>query len=181
MTLQFLEFPFNRGEVDAVRQLAAELGMALLAFRGAVPDPRWPQESVGAPWFLTHTPARCPFLWGQPVLCVDGGLSPCRGAFQGVDDFARLAASPGEEGVKSFREAWNSDRYRAARELFRSRTGGPEVRRLPCYECPTAIFYERWIAHRAAGGTSDSFDPGMERGANGAWNYFWERGQRRAT
>jgi hypothetical protein len=112
------------------------------------------------------------------VLTVDGNLAPCRGVFQSFDDFAHLATGAGEEGARSFTEAWNHERYRLARSLFRRRTGTPEARRLPCYECPTTVFYERWREHRAAGGSAESFDPGMPRNVNAAWNYFWQRGQR---
>ncbi|MGH7788812.1 MAG: hypothetical protein ACRERC_18220, partial [Candidatus Binatia bacterium] len=69
--------------------------------------------------------------------------------------------------------------YRTARGLFRARDDSPAARRLPCHDCPTAIFHERWRTHRAAGGGLASFEPGMPLNVNGAWNYFWERGQRR--
>jgi pyruvate-formate lyase-activating enzyme len=173
LTLQFLEFPCNVEERDAMRRLAAELGMRLFALRGAVPDPQWEQRSGWSPWFLEHQPYPCPFLWGQPVLAVNGKVAPCRGVFQSFDDFADLAASG------SFQEAWNSDRYRTARGLFRQRTGAPAERRLPCYECPTTTFHERWRAHRVAGGALETFDPGVPLNCNRAWNYFWTRGQQR--
>src|SRR5262245_1653132 len=178
LTLQFLQFPSNEGDGDAVRQLASALDMRLLALRGAVPDPQWARKSGWPPWFLMHAPGPCPFLWGQPVLTVDGNVAPCRGVFRGSDDFAHLAASPGEAGAPTFHEAWNHERYRTARALFRRRNGSSAERALPCYECPTTIFHERWRAHRNAGGTLATFEPGMTTTSNGAWNYFWERGQR---
>jgi hypothetical protein len=178
LTLQFLEFPFNTNEGEAMQRLAAELGMALFALRGAVPDPEWGRRSEWPPWFLMHSPGPCPFLWGQPVLSVDGNIAPCRGVFQNFDDITHLAAGPDEEGARSFQEAWNHEGYRAARGLFRNRDGAVGARRLACYECPTTIFYERWRAHRNSGGTIESFDPKMVLSANGAWNYFWSRGQK---
>ena len=93
LTLQFLEFPFNAREANAVRRLADELGMRFLAFRGAVPDPQWGHRSEGPPWWMTHAPKPCPFLWGEPVLTVDGNLAPCHGVFQSFDDVTHLAAS----------------------------------------------------------------------------------------
>jgi pyruvate-formate lyase-activating enzyme len=176
LTLQFLQFPCNAGEADRVAALAASLGMRLLAFRGATPDRTWDQRTDGPPWFLMHRPRACPFLWGQPVLTVDGNLAPCRGVFQASDDFTRLAAGNGD-GPRPFRAAWNADRYRLARGLFRARTGSTAERALPCYECPTTIFHERWRMHRQAGGRLKTFDPGMPLHVNGAWNYFWARGQ----
>lgn len=178
LTLQFLQFPCNAEDGDAIRQLADDLDMRLFALRGAVPDPEWGRsENPSPPWFLLHAPAPCPFLWGQPVLTVDGNLAPCRGVFQSFDDFAHLDAAPGQDGTRRFREAWNGERYRTARRLFRERRGLAAERRLPCYECPTTLFHERWRAHRAAGGRPDTFDPAMPSNVNGAWNYFWSRGQ----
>ncbi|MGH7789239.1 MAG: radical SAM/SPASM domain-containing protein, partial [Candidatus Binatia bacterium] len=112
LTLQFLQFPCNLDEGDAVRRLADELGMRLFALRGGVPEPGWGERAGWPPWFLSHVPAPCPFLWGQPVLTVDGQLAPCRGVFQSFDDFADLAASG------SFQQAWNGAPYRTARGLF---------------------------------------------------------------
>ncbi len=173
LTLQFLQFPCNTDEGDAMQRLATELDMRLLALRGAVPDPAWERQDGWPPWFLSHTPHPCPFLWGQPVLTVDGMLAPCRGVFQGFDDFAPVVSA------RSFQEAWNHPRYRTARGLFRRRQGSSDARRLPCWDCPTTKFYERWSLHRDAGGTPATFEPGIPLNANGAWNYFWTRGQRR--
>ena len=39
----------------------------------------------------------------------------------------------------------------------------------------------RWRAHEAAGGTLEAFEPGMPLSVNGAWNYFWARGQETAA
>jgi hypothetical protein len=98
--------------------------------------------------------------------------------FQSFDDITPLAAGPHQPGAPTFQHAWNHERYRTARALFSDgRSDTPEQRALPCYECPTAILWERWVAHRQAGGKPASFDPGMEVSANGAWNYVWERGQ----
>ena len=178
LTLQFLEFPFNVDEGDAMRHLAAELGMSFLPWRGAVPDPAWGERFGWPQWFLSHSPGPCPFLWGQPVLTVDGNIAPCRGVFQGFDDITHLATGENEEGSRSFAEAWNHERYRAARALFRGRNGTAEERRLPCYHCPTTVYWERWREHRARGGSLRSYDPRMVVNANGSWNYFWARGQK---
>jgi hypothetical protein len=113
------------------------------------------------------------------VLTVDGNIAPCRGAFQSSDDITRLDAGGDRGAATTFREAWNHERYRMSRSLFHRRGGGAEQRRLVCYECPTAIFWERWQAHHRRGGSLESFDPGMDWSANGAWNYFWARGQRK--
>jgi pyruvate-formate lyase-activating enzyme len=173
LTLQFLEFPCNAGEGAAMRRLAADLDMRLFALRGAVPDPEWEQQSGWPPWFLSHTPGICPFLWGQPVLTVDAKIAPCRGVFKSSDDFADF------EQAASFSEAWNHPRYRLARGLFAARHGSAAERDLPCYECPTTTFHERWRRHRQAGGTLETFVPGVAVNSNPAWNYFWARGQRR--
>ncbi len=119
LTLQFLEFPSNVGDGDAIRQLAASLDMRLFALRGAVPDPEWGRRTGWPPWFLMHAPHPCPFLWGQPVLTVDARVAPCRGVVQSFDDFAVLGDTPGD--ARTFHEAWNHERYRVARGLFRRR------------------------------------------------------------
>jgi pyruvate-formate lyase-activating enzyme len=178
LTLQFLEFPFNADDADAVRRLAEELDMRLLPFRGAVPEPEWGRRRQWPPWFLMHFPAECPYVFGHPVFTVDGNVAPCRGVFRGSDDFAHVAASPGEDGAPSFRAAWNHERFVRARSLFRKREPSPENKSLPCFDCPTAVLFERWREHSAAGGTANTFDPRMEQSANGSWNYFWERGQK---
>lgn len=82
----------------------------------------------------------------------------------------------GNGGAQAFAAAWNAERYRLARGLFRRRNGSAAERALPCYDCPTTIFHERWRAHRRAGGSTASFDAGMPLHANHAWNYFWARG-----
>jgi MoaA/NifB/PqqE/SkfB family radical SAM enzyme len=178
LTLQYLRFPCNEQEGDAIRRVAAETGMRLLAFRGATPDPAWDAAPAWPPWFLEHRPGPCPYLFGHPVFTVDGNVAPCRGVFQRFDDFAHVAAGPGDAGARSFREAWNADRFQTARRLFHGREdASAEARRLPCWECPTTLFHERWRAHRAAGGSIEDFAPGMSPSAHGPWNYFWERGQ----
>jgi len=175
LTLQFLQFPTNVGDEDAVHALADRLGMRWLGFRGAVPDAEWGNRTSGPPWFLTHRPRPCHFLWEQPVLTVDAHVAPCRGVFRASDDFTDLGA---HDERRPFGTAWNADRYRLARGLFRRRTGTAVERALPCYDCPTTIFHERWRAHRSTGGTPETFDAGMPLHSNDAWNYFWARGQR---
>jgi len=177
LTLQFLEFPCNQGEGHAMQRMADDLGMNLFALRGAVPDPAWGRRYEWPPWWMEHAIGPCPFLWEQPVLTVEGNLAPCRGVFQSFDDITHLAANSDEAGAQTFQEAWNHERYRASRGLFRHRDGTPEHRTLVCHDCPTTIVWERWRAHAKSGGTPATFDPGIERSANGAWNYFWQRGQ----
>lgn len=177
VSLQFLEFPFNVGEGPAVEALAKELGAGFLAFRGAIPDAAWGRWDGWPDWFLLHAPTPCQYLWDQPVFTVDGNLAPCRGLFQARDDVTHIAAGADDAGARSFMEAWNHPRLRAARGFFHSRDVSDEARTLPCFECPTAIHWDRWRTHRDTGGDLASFDPQMERGCNAAWNYFWERGQ----
>lgn len=170
LTLQFLEFPFNATEGEAMRQMAAELDMELFAVRGALPDPEWGRHYEWPPWWMEHDIGPCPFLWSQPVLTVDGNIAPCRGVFQSSDDITALSTT--------FQNVWNHERYQSSRSLFLDRAIDPEQRALPCHDCPTTIYWRRWVAHRKVGGTPESFDPQIEPSANGAWNYFWERGQK---
>jgi pyruvate-formate lyase-activating enzyme len=178
LTLQFLEFPFNATEGEAMRRLAAELDMHLFAVRGALPDKEWGRRYEWPPWWMEHAIGPCSFLWSQPVLTVDGNIAPCRGVFQSFDDVTPLSTNGEWQGAKTFQAAWNHERYQSSRSLFLDRAIDPEQRALPCHECPTTVFWQRWVSHRKTGGTAECFDPQIEPSANGAWNYFWARGQK---
>ncbi len=167
----FHEFSHNVDDVDLARQMASELGMGFAAHKGWVVgperdlDPRWQ-------FFLNPQPLRCQFLWRQAVVNHDGGVAPCCGTFYKEDDLGRIAVTPGDlDASASFREVWNSERFQAARRLYESRSGPPEVEKSICYHCPQTLIWERYKAHVAAGGSADDFDVGI--GTNDCFNFFW--------
>lgn len=172
MNWEFHVFPHNEGDYEQVRAQAAELGMRLLTFRGTVPGAPWPSVKH---WDYCGEPVAfpCASLWAIGVVNNDGGVAPCNGTFYREDDFGTLARSPGAPGAARFRDVWNSPQFRAARRFFRKRDGDTAERKLVCFDCPTAITYERWLAHVDNGGTSQSFRIGHT--TNDAWNYFWNR------
>ena len=182
LTLQFLQFPCNADEGDAMRRLAAELDMRLFAFRGASPRP-----GLGRPMRLAAVvPAATRRALPLPVGTAGAHRRrQHRAVPRRVPELRRLHAASRRIPETSGRGAFAGMEPRALprrREgCSAARTGHAAERALPCYECPTTIFHERWRAHRAGGGTLEDFDPGMPLNANGAWNYFWARGQRRTA
>ncbi|MBX3025616.1 radical SAM protein [bacterium] len=172
MIWEFHVFPHNTGDIEAARQMAAELDMEIAVDKGWVIGPEWDTEGAFR-YFLEAQPRRCPFLWGFAVVNNDGGVSPCCGTFYREDDRGRLAAKPGDGGAASFREVWNGERFTAARRFFRRREGSPAEREDVCFGCPVTVNWERFEAHTRAGGSKATFRPDFT--ANDCANYFWER------
>jgi radical SAM protein with 4Fe4S-binding SPASM domain len=82
-----------------------------------VAHPEFRFDSRKEPLFETA----CPFLWKDPVINVDGTVSPC--AFVSGPECAF-----GDLKTSTFREIWNNDVYRYSRSLFsRHAYGGPRV------------------------------------------------------
>jgi pyruvate-formate lyase-activating enzyme len=172
--LEFHVFPHNVDDIDGMRDMARELGMQLRIFKGVVPGADW-DTARQFEYCVAPIAVPCIFLWGTAVVSTDGGVLACRGAFRTADDMGRLAVRPNEIGAARFRDVWNGARFQSARRFYRRRDGTAEERRQLCFECPNTQMWERWKAHRAAGGTRETFDVGYS--LNGIWNYFWEGGR----
>ncbi|MBN1575094.1 MAG: SPASM domain-containing protein [Chitinispirillaceae bacterium] len=56
----------------------------------------------------------CGFLWNNPVINVDGGISPCCHLFHGSTDFGTLEK-------ESFAAIWNNEKFRTARAMMRDK------------------------------------------------------------
>jgi hypothetical protein len=152
--------------------MAHEIGMEFNATKGWVVGPDWdPHGEWRSP--VDPAPGRCFFLWQQAVVNNDGGVAPCCGTFYREDDMGRVAVDPAEVGSATFREVWNGEKFRAARRLYRSRTGSDDTRKSICFDCPATIIWENWLRHAAARGTLDTFQPGYS--ANDCFNYFYNR------
>ncbi|HSP96982.1 MAG TPA: hypothetical protein VL049_07020, partial [Candidatus Dormibacteraeota bacterium] len=76
-------------------------------------------------------------------------------------------------GAATFRVVWNVERFTAARRFFRRREGSPAEREDVCFGCPVTVNWERFEAHKRAGGTKATFRPDYT--ANDCANYFWSR------
>jgi len=164
-------FPHNVLDVEQAKTRARELDMDISVEKGWVVGEEW--ERGGFFQFLDAVkPFPCLFLWNQSVVNSDGGVSPCCGTYYREDDMGQLVPAPGAAGVTSFREVWNAERFRQAREMYHSREASPAKDHV-CYDCPATITWNRWRAHQAAGGDAGTFDPGFT--PNDSFNYFWSR------
>jgi len=179
MVWEFHVFPHNTDDVEPARAMARELEMDLAVEKGWVVGPEWDTEQryrfFADPW----PEMRCLFLWSQAVVNSDGGVSPCCGTFYREDDVGRLGAGEGDGGARTFAEIWNNRRFRLARGLFRSRVETAETRDMICLECPATKIWERYKAHRAAGGARQSFSVGDS--TNDCFNFFWNHRPARAA
>jgi MoaA/NifB/PqqE/SkfB family radical SAM enzyme len=167
--IEFHPFPWNTGDLDAMRDLAGELDMPLTVFKGCMPGGDWDREGK---WSFCVDPnvMACVALWSVATVAADGGLAPCSGTFYREDDMATISVEALRGG---FRAVWNGERHRLARGFFRAREGDAEARRHVCFDCPNTVTWARWRQHLAAGGDRDSFVTGFT--TSDAWNYFWNR------
>ncbi|KHE93323.1 MAG: radical SAM protein [Candidatus Scalindua rubra] len=118
---QYLIFDHNKHEVEAARILATNLVDVFNAKSGIVP------KQFHVAWFGTK---RCPFLWSNVVLQVDGGIGACCNLIDKEDDFGNLSTD-------SFKKIWHSKRYKGARSLFSPKLIDrlePDLKH-PCLNC----------------------------------------------
>ncbi|MFN8544983.1 MAG: radical SAM protein [Candidatus Binatia bacterium] len=171
MIWAFHIFPHNVFDVEPAKAMARELEMGISMEKGWLVGEEW--ERDGFFHFKDEIrPFPCLFLWNQTVVNSDGGVAPCCGTFYREDDMGQLALAPGTPGATTFREVWNGERFRQAREMYHSRASSAAKDHV-CYDCPATIIWERWRAHEATGGDLESFDPGFTPNDN--FNYFWNR------
>ena len=174
MGWEFHVFAHNTGDIELARAMAAELEMEIGVEKGWVVGDEW--DTAGEFDFqMTPFPMPCVYLWQFGVVNNDGGVSPCCGTFYREDDIGRLSVKPGDGGASSFREVWNGERFQAARRLYESRNGSPEVEKSICHDCPQTILWEDLKTHLASGGTGMEFVPRFT--TNDVFNYFWSRRQ----
>ncbi len=172
MGWEFHVFAHNTGDVEQAREMARELDMDIAVEKGWVVGPEW--DTAGAfKYAMPPFPMPCVYLWRYGVVNNDGGVAPCCGTFYREDDVGRLSVKPGDGGAASFREIWNGEKFQAARRLYHSRSGPPEVQQSICHDCPQTIIWEDLKTHLANGGTGGDFVSRFS--ANDYFNYFWSR------
>ena len=137
VTLQFLVFQHNAGDVPRVRALASEIGAddvsiqsGYLGGKGQTPfigssDTRaliekWlvkdPAFQGDFDYFRSDgvlNPNPCHFLWRTATINWDGSLSPCCCVYETSTDFGNIMEEP-------FATLWNNKLFRSARAHFRS-------------------------------------------------------------
>jgi MoaA/NifB/PqqE/SkfB family radical SAM enzyme len=111
----YLVFRHNEHDIENARSLARKYGMEFCATRGLSNDPTW--QTTGLHLNVVDDMARrgpsCRWLYSMAVINADLGVSPCcvQDAFSSATDFGSIREN-------SFKQVWNSPRYRAARDLF---------------------------------------------------------------
>jgi len=75
----------------------------------------------------------CGFLWNDPVINVDGGLSPCCHLFYESTDFGSLEK-------ESFGKIWNNEKFIAARRIFKDKNIAQKE--LVCSRCVDVRAFE---------------------------------------
>lgn len=182
MIWEYHIFPHNNTEeeIEAARRKAQELGMEFALSKGWVAGEDWDKTNEFLHLFPggKQTPGHCYFLWQQAVINSEGGVAPCCGAYYKEDDFGVFG---GEVSVplaalasSSFRQIWNNEQFRAARELFRDRAKASAMATsLICYDCPVTVVFDRYKQHRTKGLSQESFESGFN--PVDGFNYFFDR------
>lgn len=149
---QFLVFRHNEHEGSHARQVYRAWGADRLLI-DAAQMPHTPYDTGFAParqpaFNLAHPdhPVQqatrrssrrtqpCSWLYGAAVLAPGGSIAPCCSVPAARDDFARFdpLAEPDQSPAGAWRHAWNSPRYRQARQRF----GKPGPRSQPGHNHP---------------------------------------------
>jgi radical SAM protein with 4Fe4S-binding SPASM domain len=124
LVLQFLMHPRNVHEYEAVAVYAAKIGALFFPqpitfdIQDDTQRSRWLPPDEAASHYdrvklikKKDRPEKgCGFLWNNPVINVDGGISPCCHVFYKSTDFGNL-----EED--SFIGIWRNEQFRAARKM----------------------------------------------------------------
>jgi pyruvate-formate lyase-activating enzyme len=164
-------FGHNRDEVDTARRMAAGMGIDFHASRGRVFGQDWDPDERSMPHEHTE-PVPCYTLYHTAVVYADGSVAPCRGSFYREDDMGRIATDGGS-GVATFREVWNGERFRLAREFFARPDAAPHEAEHICHACPAKIDHEHYVAGLMLGGTKEQWQPRFN--SHERYNYFWNR------
>jgi hypothetical protein len=169
MNWVFIAFPHNLGDIDTARAMAHELGMDFKASRGRVFGPDWDPEARLFPHEEVE-PIPCYTLWHTVVVNSDGGVAPCCGSFYKEDDMGRLMT---DAEAPAFREVWNGERFRLARQFYNRRTGTDAERQHICFNCPQTIDWEHFVRYVVTGGSRAEWEPTIK--SNERYNYFLTR------
>lgn len=151
VTLQFLVFRHNYGDIPGIEALAREIGVddvsvmnGYLGGEGQTPYVgRSDSRALAEKWLVRDSgyaaefdyfadseylsPKRCYFPWKTVTINWDGAVSPCCCVFDASTDFGTIMDQP-------FLRTWNNEKYRAARALFgrqRPSGGAPTI----CHAC----------------------------------------------
>ncbi|MBC8413736.1 MAG: SPASM domain-containing protein [Nitrospira sp.] len=124
--VQFLVMKHNEHEIDAIRELAEELGVDRIriapltvnvndteqAYTWLPRDEKWSRYSYGNYDDKVYTKRkRCEWLWRSMVFNWDGSVSPCC-VYEGPK------SDLGSVQEASLQEVWNNEQYRSARGVF---------------------------------------------------------------
>lgn len=124
LVLQFLMHAHNVHEYDVVAAYAAKIGALFFPqpitfdIQDEAQRNRWlPLDEIKSHYDHVKMIKRkdrpekgCGFLWNNPVINVDGGISPCCHVFYKSTDFGNLEET-------SFTGIWRNERFRAARMM----------------------------------------------------------------
>jgi radical SAM protein with 4Fe4S-binding SPASM domain len=127
---KFIVHKHNEHEIGKAKQMAAAIGVDKIQFTpiwadlqpgvaDSVRQDQWAEEWLPVDRTEFRFDSRqsplfekaCPFLWQDPVINVDGTVSPCCFLNNSKYNFGDLKKN-------SFEEIWNNDLYRYSRSLF---------------------------------------------------------------
>ncbi len=149
---QFLVFKHNEKEVDDARKMAEQIGVdetdvftGYLGGPGQTPyvgDKNTPElldkwlcsdskfsgqfDYFANPDYLSNR--KCYFLWQTITINWDGSVAPCCCVFDQSTDFGNITQ-------QSFKEIWNNEKFRSARNLFGRNANGQNVPNTICRTC----------------------------------------------
>jgi len=151
VTLQFLVFRHNVGDVPHVRALGREIGADQVTVTGGYLGGKGQTPFVGSAdtrelmdtWLVDDpafrgefdyfrpdgvlNPHPCFFLWRTATVNWDGSVSPCCCVYEQSTDFGNIMEQP-------FSAIWNNEKFRSARARFHAR-GGEEGPPNICHAC----------------------------------------------
>jgi MoaA/NifB/PqqE/SkfB family radical SAM enzyme len=142
---QFLVNRYNESEIETAKQMAEKMGLKFHAspMRTSMGKelllPLYERISELSDW-LPENPSynrynyeigpetktrqkTCKWLWNSAVINCDGSISPCCGVYEKRWDLTACYAASKEKPL-TFHQAWNSPRYRLARELVSAHMKG---------------------------------------------------------
>ena len=149
---QFLVFRHNEHEIETVKKMGEELGVdhmginsAFIAvnsdeFRDWIPlDGRYSRYDLNKyretaacsdDFLKPNAETVCNWLWQGMAINWDGSVSPCCGVYLEEDDSGNILDG------RDFRQLWNNERYKSAREfVHQGKKPAPGVKN-PCVGCP---------------------------------------------
>ena len=172
MIWEFHVFPWNEGDIEDAKRMAAELDMDIDISKGWVTGDEWGGRDNAYKFFQAPSVDGCEFLWQRAVVSIDGGVPPCCGTFFREDDFGTVSE-------KGFKAVWNNKNFRESRKLFKNRESSEHAKKLICYDCPATITRQEYLDHIAGGGKRFEFQGHFT--SNDGFNYFFSHRPPSAT